>query len=107
LLTADQTRKAIGSNAANTIDPPYAAILAFPATFLLPLAFGSTFTFRLSAVDDVGLNSSEGPRGADDALREAREEVPVEKAVALSIMAATTKTAAMNLFMINVWLLVV
>ena len=55
----------------------------------------------------MGLNSSEGPRGADDALREAREEVPVEKAVALSIMAATTKTAAMNLFMINVWLLVV
>ena len=58
----------------------YAAILAFPEAFLFPLAFGSTFTFKLSAVDDVVWNSSEGPRGAIEADRVIREEAPVEKA---------------------------
>ena len=80
----------------------YAAILAFPETFLLPLAFGSTFTFKLSAVDDVVWNSREGPRGAVDAARVVREEAPVENAEALSMMATTRKTAAMNLFMVDV-----
>jgi hypothetical protein len=53
----------------------------------------------LSAVDDVVLNSSEGPRGEEETLRVAREEAPVEKAVALSMMAAMSKTAVMSLFM--------
>ena len=79
----------------------YAAILAFPVTFLFPLAFGSTFTFKLSAVDDVVWNSSEGPRGAEEAALVVREEAPVEKAVALSMMAAMSKTAAMSLFMVK------
>ena len=50
LLTADHTKKAMGSMRAMTTDPPYAAIFALPATFLLPLAFGSIFTFRYRAV---------------------------------------------------------
>ena len=79
----------------------YAAILAFPVTFLFPLAFGSTFTFKLSAVDDVVWNSSEGPRGAEEAALVVREEAPVEKAVAPSMMAAMSKTAAMSLFMVK------
>ena len=91
----------MGSKAANTIDPPYAAILAFPVTFLFPLAFGSTFTFKLSAVDDVVWKSSEGPRGAEEAALVVREEAPVEKAVAPSMMAAMSKTAAMSLFMVK------
>lgn len=85
----------------------YAAILAFPETFLFPLAFGSTFTFKLSAVDDVVWNSSEGPRGAVEADRVVREEAPVENAEALSTMATTSKTAAMNLFMVDVVLSIV
>ena len=79
----------------------YAAILAFPVTFLFPLAFGSTFTFKLRAVDDVVWNSSEGPRGAEEAALVVREEAPVEKAVAPSMMAAMSKTAAMSLFMVS------
>jgi len=66
------------------------------------LAFGSTFTFKLSAVDDVVWNSREGPREAVEAARVAREEAPVENAEALSMMATTRKTAAMNLFMVDV-----
>ena len=50
--TADQTKKAIGSNSAITTDPPYAAILALPAEFLVFLASGSIFTFNWRAVDD-------------------------------------------------------
>jgi len=74
--------------------------LAFPFE-LLVLALGSTFTFKLSAVDDVVWNSSEGPRGAADVARVVREVAPVEKAVALSMMATTSKTAAMSLFMVD------
>ena len=79
----------------------YAAILALPVTFLLPLAFGSTFTFKLSAVDDVVWNSSEGPKGAEEAALVVRDEAPVEKALALSMMATISKTAAMSLFMLT------
>ena len=46
LLTADQTKNAIGSNNAITTDPPYAAILALPAVFFVFLASGSTLTFN-------------------------------------------------------------
>ena len=78
------------------------AILAFAFPFF-PGALGSdftSFTFKLSAVDDVVWNSSEGPRGAveDATLRVASEEGPVEKAVTPSMMATTSKTAAMILF---------
>ena len=79
----------------------YAAILALPVTFLFPLAFGSTFTFKLSAVDDVVWNSSEGPKGAEEAALVVRDEAPVEKAVALSMMATISKTATMSLFMVT------
>ena len=77
------------------------AILAFAFPFF-PGALGSdftSFTFKLSAVDDVVWNSSEGPRGAveDATLRVASEEGPAEKAVTPSMMATTSKTAAMIL----------
>lgn len=78
------------------------AILAFAFPFF-PGALGSdftSFTFKLSAVDDVVWNSNEGPRGAaeDATLRVARsEEGPVEKAVTPSMMATTSKTAEMIL----------
>ena len=72
--------------------------LAFP---FFPGALGSdltSLTFKLSAVDDVVGNSSEGPSGAEEeaTLRVAREEGPVEKAAA-SMMATTRKTAAITL----------
>ena len=77
------------------------AILAFAFPFF-PGALGSdftSFTFKLSAVDDVIWNSNEGPRGAaeDATLRVASEEGPVEKAVTPSMMATTRKTEAMIL----------
>ena len=52
-------------------------------------------------MDDVVWNSSEGPRGAEEAALVVREEAPVEKAVAPSMMAAMSKTAAMSLFMVK------
>lgn len=54
----------MGSMSAMTTDPPYAAIFAFPATFLLPFFFdasGSIFTFRLSAV----IEEEEGGDGGE------------------------------------------
>jgi hypothetical protein len=85
------------------------AILAFAFPFF-PGALGSdftSFTFKLSAVDDVVWNSSEGPRGAaeDATLRVASEEGPVEKAVTPSMMATTSKTAAMILLfmVVDLW----
>ena len=73
--------------------------MAFPETFLFPLAFGSTLTFKLSAVDDVVWNSREGPRAGEEE-RVVREEGPVEKADALSNTAITRIKAAMSLFIL-------
>jgi hypothetical protein len=126
LLTADHTKKAMGSMRAMTTDPPYAAIFALPATFLLPLAFGSIFTFRYRAVavvpaaaeeeeeDDAagGAPNECGPSGARSRVgglaREDRAEeggwIAVNADAGVVTATTTTTTTrrmdAINLFMV-------
>ena len=108
-----------------TTDPPYAAIFALPATFLLPLAFGSIFTFRYRAVvvpaaeeeeeDDAaagGAPNEYGPSGARSRVgglaREDRAEeggwIAVNADAGVVTATTTTTTTrrmdAINLFMV-------
>ena len=93
----------MGSNAAKTIDPPYAAIFEFPELFLFPLILlGSTF--KLSAVEEEEVISNEGPVMIGDdvvcVLEVVRDDDCVVKAeVELTTTTATMRRAEINLFM--------
>ena len=110
----------MGSMSAMTTDPPYAAILALPATFLLPLAFGSIFTFRCRAVvpvadaaDGGGAPNEDGPNAGarrveggpareDDRAEEGWIAVNADAGV-VTVTTTTTTTRrmdAINLFMV-------
>ena len=113
MLTADQTRKAMGSMSAMTTDPPYAAIFAFPATFLFPFfaASGSIFTFRWRAVPVPVPVPEDGPNGGpSDARRGAArgEDRAAEGWIAVNADAELTTTTttrrmdAIDLFMVKV-----
>eukprot|EP00956_Cyclotella_meneghiniana_P010546 scaffold14638_cov87-Cyclotella_meneghiniana.AAC.10 len=56
--TALQIKNKKGNAKATKTLPPYAAILALPAALSLPLASGSTLTFKDSAVVDVPIMES-------------------------------------------------
>ena len=103
--TADQIKNAIGSNAAKTIDPPYAAIFEFPLLFLFPLILlGSTFKF--SAVEEEEVISNEGPVMIGDdvvCVLEVRDDDCVVKAEVELTTTATMRRAEINLFMMNIY----
>jgi hypothetical protein len=113
----------MGSMRAMTTDPPYAAIFALPATFLLPLAFGSIFTFRYRAVvvpaaeeeeeeeEDAaaagGAPNEYGPSGARSRVgglaREDRAEegwIAVKADAGVTATTTTRRMDAINLFMV-------
>ncbi len=77
--------------------------MAFPVTFLFPLALGSTFTLRLRAVVEWGDEgvSNEGPKDDTACLRAVVLDDPfVVKADALLATIATRRSETKNLFIL-------